>query len=129
MSFMGHGVDLASIQRIQNALEKSDTTFEARVFSPAEIAYCRAKKNPYPHFAARFAAKEAYGKALGLGLGASGSMVEVEVENLERGQPRIRLSGRAAEIFEQMGGREIHLSLSHEGDMALASVILLGKSS
>jgi holo-[acyl-carrier protein] synthase len=128
MRILGHGIDLTSIERIQKALEKSDTTFETRVFSPGEIAYCRAKKNPFPHFAARFAAKEAYGKAMGLGLGVSGSMVDVEVENQERGEPRLRLSGRAAELFLELGGKEIFLSLSHEGDIAIASVILVGNS-
>jgi holo-[acyl-carrier protein] synthase len=63
----GHGVDLVSIDRIRKILEREDNHFEGRVFSAGEIAYCRSKKDPHPHFAARFAAKEAYGKALGMG--------------------------------------------------------------
>ncbi len=77
------------------------------------------------HFAARFAAKEAYGKALGLGLGPSGEFAEIEVVNANDGRPSIRLSGSALEIFrKQCGNASIHLSLSHEGDFAIASVIV-----
>jgi holo-[acyl-carrier protein] synthase len=102
----------------------SRPNFENRVFSAGEIAYCRAKKDASPHFAARFAAKEAYGKAMGLGLGPSGDFTQIEVVNNEKGAPAIRLSGRALELFREAGGGEIFLSLSHEGDLAIASVIV-----
>lgn len=124
MKILGHGVDLVAISRIREILEKKDSGFESRVFSAGEIAYCRRKADPYPHFAARFAAKEAYGKALGLGLGPSGDFVEIEVVHGESGAPELRLHGRAAELFAQKGGQMIFLSLSHEGDTAMASVIL-----
>ncbi|MGE3260264.1 MAG: holo-ACP synthase [Bacteriovoracia bacterium] len=124
MSIKGHGIDLVSIDRIRKILEKEGSHFETRVFSAAEIAYCRSKKDPYPYFAARFAAKEAYGKALKLGLGPSGDFAEIEVAHEEGGAPIIKLSGRAAEIFHDFDATKIFLSLSHEGDMAMASVIL-----
>jgi holo-[acyl-carrier protein] synthase len=124
LKIFGHGVDLVEISRIQEILEKKESGFEARVFSEEERRYCRAKKNPYPHFAARFAAKEAYGKALRLGLGPSGNFVEIEVVCGAEGAPEIRLHGRAKEIFAEMGGSSIFLSLSHEGGLALASVIV-----
>jgi holo-[acyl-carrier protein] synthase len=124
MKILGHGIDLVSAARIRDILARDGSTFEARVFSAGERAYCRARKDPMPHFAARFAAKEAYGKALGLGLGPSGDFAEIEVFNEESGRPVLRLSGRALEIFRERGLRFAHLSLSHEGDLAIASVIV-----
>lgn len=122
MKILGHGIDMASAARLGEALARP--SFEGRVFSAGEIAYCRKKKDPFPSFAARFAAKEAYGKAMGLGLGPSGDFAEIEVVHNEKGAPTIRLSGRASELFREAGGGEIFLSLSHEGDLAIASVIV-----
>jgi holo-[acyl-carrier protein] synthase len=124
VSILGHGIDIVSIARIRKILEKEGSHFESRVFSAGEIAYCRGKKDPYPYFAARFAAKEAYGKALKLGLGPSGDFAEIEVAHENSGAPFIKLSGRAAEVFQEFGAKQIFLSLSHEGDSAIASVIL-----
>lgn len=122
MKILGHGIDMASAARLGEALSRP--SFEGRVFSVGEIAYCRKKKNPFPSFAARFAAKEAYGKAMGLGLGPSGDFAEIEVVHDEKGAPAIRLNGRALELFREAGGGEIFLSLSHESDLAIASVII-----
>lgn len=122
MAILGHGIDLTSIARIRSALEKEH--FEKRVFSAGEIRYCRSKKDPYPHFAARFAAKEAFGKAMGLGLGASGDMVEVEVIHDAQNAPQIQLHGRAKELWQKTGAKKIFLSLTHEDEWAMASVIL-----
>ena len=80
MRILGHGIDLVSVSRIRAILEKDGEHFESRVFSPGERAYCHARFDPMPHFAARFAAKEAYGKSLGLGLGPSGEFAEIEVD-------------------------------------------------
>lgn len=125
MKILGHGIDLVSIARIRAILEKDSDHFEKRVFSEGERAYCRARKDPMPHFAARFAAKEAYGKAMGLGLGPTGEFAEIEVVNDPDGRPSIRLNGSAAEIFKKRcGAAKIHLSLTHEGDSAMASVIV-----
>ena len=124
MKILGHGIDLVSISRMRGILNKESDHFEKRVFSEGERAYCRARKDPMPHFAARFAAKEAYGKALGLGLGPTGDFIEIEVVNDSEGRPSIKLTGTALEIFLKKGGESIHLSLSHEGDSALASVIV-----
>ena len=122
MKILGHGIDMASASRLSEALGRPN--FEGRVFSAGEIAYCRKKKDPFPSFAARFAAKEAYGKAMGLGLGPSGDFSEIEVVNGDTGAPALRLNGRALELFREAGGGEIFLSLSHEGDLAIASVII-----
>ena len=124
MKIFGHGVDLVSVSRIRGILENGGDHFETRVFSEGERGYCRARKDPMPHFAARFAAKEAYGKAIGLGLGPSGDFREIEVVNTEGGRPLLRLAGKAEEIFRLKGGGEVLLSLSHEGDFAMVSVIV-----
>ena len=126
MKIIGHGIDLVSISRIRAILDKGGDHFEKRVFSEGERAYCRARKDPMPHFAARFAAKEAYGKALGLGLGPSGEFAEIEVVNDPEGRPSIRLGVKADEIFRARGGVEVQLSISHEDDMAVASVVIVG---
>jgi holo-[acyl-carrier protein] synthase len=126
-STLAHGIDLVAVVRIRGILTREGGEhFEKRVFSEAERGYCRGRRDPYPHFAARFAAKEAYGKALGLGLGVSGDLTEVEVVNDEKGRPSLRLSGRAQEIFRESGYHSILLSLSHDGESAIASVILQG---
>lgn len=127
MKILGHGIDLVSISRIEKIIAKEGSSFEERVFSEAEIDYCRKKKSPAMHFAARFAAKEAYGKALGLGLGPSGNFTEIEVGHRDSGAPELCISGKAKEIFKSMGGKEIYVSLSHDGDSAIASVIVWGE--
>ncbi len=124
MQIVGHGIDAVSVIRMRALLAAPDSHFESRVFSAAERDYCRKKKDPIPHFAARFAAKEAYGKALGLGLGASGDLGQIQVTQSEKGAPLLALEGRAQEIFLSQGGGNLFLSLSHDGDYAIASVIL-----
>lgn len=122
----GHGIDLVRISRIREIFERQGEHFEKRLFSEVERRYCRSKKDPFPHFAVRFAAKEAYGKALGLGLGPSGDFIEIEVDHDEKGAPFLQLHGSAKEIFLKAGYKSALLSLTHEGDMAMASVILKG---
>lgn len=122
MEILGHGIDMASAARLRDAVTKPH--FEARVFSVGEIEYCRGRKDPAAHFAARFAAKEAFGKAMGLGLGPTGDFKEIEVVNDAKGAPSLQLGGRALELFREAGGGKIFLSLSHEGELAIASVIV-----
>jgi holo-[acyl-carrier protein] synthase len=124
---LGHGVDLAAIQRFREILQRKETHFLERVFSAGEREYCLSRGDPAPSFAARFAAKEAYGKALGLGLGASGDFTEIEVFHDERLAPHLRLSGRALTLFQEFGGSRTLISLSHENEWAMASVIIVGR--
>ncbi|MBI2160335.1 MAG: holo-ACP synthase [Candidatus Rokubacteria bacterium] len=99
--------------------------FLQRVFTEAEIAYCRGRRDPVPHFAARFAAKEAGLKALGTGLRLGVSWRELEVRR-ERGQaPELVLSGRSKEIGRSRGGSRVLLALTHEGEYALAQAMLV----
>lgn len=126
MKILGHGIDMVSIERFQEVMARQGDAFVKRAFTDEEFAYCSKHKAPAQHFAARFAAKEAFGKAVGLGIGASGDLREVGVVRTAAGMPRLELTGRAAQEFQKFGGKEIHLSLSHDGGFALASVIVTG---
>ncbi len=125
---MGVGVDLAQITRLRRAVERWDERFLRRVFTEAEIAYCRRRRDPIPHLAARFAAKEATLKALGTGLSMGVNWRELEVRR-ERGQaPVMVLSGRSKAIARAKGASRVLLSLSHDGDYAMAQALLVGDS-
>ncbi|MBI4444158.1 MAG: holo-ACP synthase [Acidobacteria bacterium] len=121
---VGIGVDLIEVSRLRRAIERHGERFLQRVFTPAEIAYCQSKKNPYERFAARFAAKEAAMKALGTGWRHGVQWREIEVYNCPGGKPALRLKGQAEEIYRSWGGIQILLSITHTSEHALAEVIL-----
>ena len=123
---LGVGIDLAEVDRFRRDVARHGETFVDEFLTPGEIAYCRAKRRPFPCFAARFAAKEALGKALGTGVGGTLSWREIEVRLGDRGAPHLALSGSAATSAEARGVTRIHLSLTHENDYAAAVVVLEG---
>jgi holo-[acyl-carrier protein] synthase len=112
----GLGIDLLEIKRLERALERHPRLAE-RVFTEAERDYARARARPGRHLAARFAAKEAVVKALGL----SGGFGLREIEVLAGEPPRVSLSGRAAEAA---GGGRVEISLTHSRDFAAAAAIV-----
>jgi holo-[acyl-carrier protein] synthase len=118
------GVDLVSIPRIERALAQYGERFLTRVYTPAEIRWCRGR---VPELAARFAAKEAVSKALGVGMrlmSAQGiGFPEVEVSADVLGKPHVVLHGRAAQRAAELGLTEWAISLSHEREMAVAFVV------
>ena len=119
-----HGIDLVHVPRLKEAVT-DNPALEAGVFTEGERAYCRHRADPWPHFAARFAAKEAVLKALGRGLSTTGpdrALQEIEVVRGE-GPPSIALFGGVRRLAARLGLGEPALSLSHAGDYALASVI------
>jgi len=125
MKISGIGVDMVNIPRMREVIDRWQERFLHRVFTEDEIAYCRARRDPVPHFAARFAAKEAGLKALGTGLRLGVSWRELEVRR-ERGQaPVLLLSGRSQEIGRSRGGSRMLLALTHEGEYALAQAMLV----
>lgn len=126
MTVTGIGVDLVNIERMRGVIERWQDRFLRRVFTEQEIAYCRARRDPVPHFAARFAAKEAGLKALGTGLRLGQSWRELEVRR-ERGEaPQLVLHGRSRELGQSRGGSRMLLALTHEGEYALAQAMLVG---
>ena len=121
----GIGVDLVKISRIKEALDRWEGRFYDRVYTEAEKALCLSKSNPTRFWAMRFAAKEAFSKALGVGLRKGGiRWREVEVIPNSLGKPEIFVSGRAAALCETAGIVNLHLSLTDEDGRALAVVIL-----
>ncbi|HKW93760.1 MAG TPA: holo-ACP synthase [Methylomirabilota bacterium] len=126
MTVRGIGVDLTRIPRLREVVARWNDRFLQRVFTEQELDYCRRRRDPIPHLAARFAAKEATLKALGTGLRMGVKWRELEVRR-ERGQaPTMVLSGRCRAIAEAKGGRRVLLSLTHDGDYAMAQAMLIG---
>jgi len=120
----GLGVDLARIERFRRLLKEHKETVLERLFTPEEKAYALKKADSAPFLAARFAAKEAFMKALGTGLRHGVSWREIEVVKDQAGKPTLELQGKTAQIFAARGGGNLHLSLSHDGEYAVASVVL-----
>lgn len=121
---VGVGIDLASVERMERVLERRGERARRRFFTAREAARCGAARAPAESYAARFAAKEAFYKALGTGVGGAGGWTEVEVVSAASGAPSLRLSGRAAAEAAARGVSRIHLALTHTGGMAAAVVVL-----
>jgi holo-[acyl-carrier protein] synthase len=115
------GVDLIEIDRIRRALERHGEAFKERCFTAAERAYCDSKPNPPQHYAGRFAAKEAVGKALGSGVYFTWKEIEVR----GRPKPGVHLSGRTAAWAERVGAGSIELSMTHSRELAAAVAVAL----
>lgn len=120
---VGLGLDIAEIDRIEAAITRHGQAFINRLFTPAEAEYCERHQNRYERYAARFAAKEAAMKALGTGWRHGIRWRDIEVAREASGKPTLRLSGVAREFAERMGVRNISLSITHSGNLALAEVI------
>ena len=119
---IGIGIDIVRIDRMKKWIVRP--LLMERYFHEKEIENVKSKEaGAAMFFAARFAAKEAFGKALGTGLMGI-SLKEIQVENNIHGKPMIILYGRAKEALEKTGGTKVHVSLTHETDNALAVVII-----
>lgn len=121
---LGVGVDLVETARIEAAMARHDGRFTDRVFLPAEQAYCNSTVRATEHYAARFAAKEAAWKALGLSGGLPWR--EIEVRRADSGAPTLQLHGETATRAQARGIVRLHLSLSHVRGMATAMVVAEG---
>ena len=119
---LGLGIDIVEVSRLEKWLK--DNKLLQRFFSEEEIEYVLSKENGAARsLAVRFAAKEAYGKALGTGLKGI-TLKNILVTNNPNGKPELTLFGDAAIQFKRIHGTHIHLSLTHESNMAIAGVIL-----
>ncbi len=119
---IGIGTDIVEVARIAKSIEKN--AFKVKVFSKIEIVYCETKKNKAESFAARFAAKEAFFKALGTGWRGGVAFNEVEIVNDTFGKPALNVFGKTAKIISKKNIKTIHVSLSHIMQVAMAMVIL-----
>jgi len=124
MPVIGIGTDLARIERFRTFVTNNKAALLGRLFTLGEREYAFTKKDPAPHLAARFAAKESCLKAFGLGWREGISWHDMEVVLDKLGRPELRLAGRAAEIASAKLVEVVHLSYSHDGDYAVATVIL-----
>jgi holo-[acyl-carrier protein] synthase len=121
---IGTGVDLVEIDRFRKVIERLKDRFILRVFTPGEQLFCNAHRDPIPHFAVRFAAKEALFKALGTGWAKGVTWLDVEVLRERQDAPAMALHGEAQRLSASMGTQKVHLSLSHSDNWAIAMVIL-----
>jgi holo-[acyl-carrier protein] synthase len=115
------GLDVIEIRRVSGALERY-AAFRERCFTEAERAYCDSRPNPAQHYAARFAGKEAVGKALGFGVAPAFAWKDVEIAG--RPKPDVRLSGRVAQWARGVGAGPIDLSMTHSKDIAAAVCVV-----
>ena len=120
----GIGIDTVAVARFQRFLDDGNLALIARLFTEQERERCSSRKDAASCYAARFAAKEAFLKALGTGLRNGISWHDMEVLNDPLGKPELHLCGRAAEIFREKELNPAHLSLSHDGGNAVAMVVL-----
>ena len=123
---IGTGVDIVEIERFRKVIERLKDRFLLRVFTQQERHFCDTHRDTVPHFAVRFAAKEAVFKALGTGWAKGVTWLDVEVLRERQDPPRLVLSGEALRLSETKGVQNLHLSLTHSERSAIALVILEG---
>ena len=126
MTVVGIGTDLVAISRLGRIVARHGERFAARILAPPEYQIWQDHAAPTAYLARRWAAKEAAAKALGTGIGASVGLQDLCVTNAAGGAPHLAVSGRAADTARLLGVAEWHISISDDGDFALAFVIAAG---
>ena len=121
MKIYGIGIDLVEVVRIKKAVKRLGKRFLTNVYTERELRFCLPRKNRYLSLAARFAAKEAFLKALGTGYSKGITWQEVEVLDNEHSRPTFNIEGKAKKL---LGKRRVHLSISHIKDYATAVVVI-----
>jgi len=120
----GVGIDLVENNRMEKIIKKWGDKFINRIFSDEEIKYCEKHINSSTHYGVRFAAKESFLKALGIGLGMGVKLSDIEVMNDENGKPSLMLCGEAKNQIEKKRITKVHLSLTHTKSYSTAIVLL-----
>ena len=127
MKIFGIGTDIVNIKRMEKSLKKRGFLFKKKIFSKREILYCENKKNPSSFYAKRFAAKEAFSKALGTGIRKGVNLKNIEIFNNSQGKPSIQLKGNLKNLLKNKLRNKkyfIYLSLSDDKPWAQATVII-----
>jgi holo-[acyl-carrier protein] synthase len=124
---IGIGTDITECLRIARMIERHGELFIDRVYTPDEIAYCKARKQATQHYAGRWAAKEAILKALGTGWRKGISWRDIEVRNEPGGRPTVAVRGGTRDVVEELGITEIQVSISHCRSHATAMAVALGR--
>ena len=120
---VGLGIDLEEVERVQGAIERQGERFLKRIYTSKEREYCEQFKDKYERYAGRFAVKEAAMKALGTGWSRGVRWVDIEVVRVRGGRPTLELKGEAGKIADQLGVKNIAISISHTPKQAWAQVI------
>lgn len=123
---LGIGLDVCSVERIRAVVEEDGDVFLSAVFTDLEIGRFRSHAFPYDHLAGVFAAKEAVFKCFSIGWDSGVTLREVEVGRDRTDAPRIRLTGRFAELMDERAATSLHVSISHDGGVAAAVALLEG---
>lgn len=118
---IGIGVDIIEISRIRSSIERYGDSFLKKLFTENEIKYCSSRQFPTQHYAARFAAKEAFAKAISTGWSGDFEWKNVEVKNDAVGKPSFELYGKTADVLK---GSSVFLSMSHSDDAVVAFVVI-----
>ncbi|MBS3917568.1 MAG: holo-ACP synthase [Deltaproteobacteria bacterium] len=121
---IGTGIDIVNIERINGLMERWGDRFLERVYTEREISRCQRMSRPPECFAIRFAAKEAFLKAIGSGLRNGIQWTDIEVENDPMGKPLLSLHRRAREVLQTHRIEKTFLTLSHDRPFAVAHVLL-----
>jgi len=121
---VGIGIDQIEVDRIQESIDQHGLHFLSKIFTEEEQNYCRGMANPAPHYAARFAAKEAVSKAFGTGLGKEFGWLDSAVTHGLKGQPIMNFSGKGTKLLQERGAKKALVSLTHLNSIA-SSVVLL----
>ena len=121
---LGLGIDIVEISRVNSILDKHNSSFIKRILSDEEKNKLKNKSNINEFCAGRWAVKEAFAKALGTGIGAKCKMNEISCVNDDSGKPMILLYGDTLQTFNQLGAKNIFVSISHEKNYACANVII-----
>ena len=122
----GTGIDIIDVARIGRVHSRWGDKFLNRFLRPDEIEYCLQQADPSPSIAARFAGKEAVSKAFGTGIGEKLHWHDLEIVHHDRGRPMVRLHGKAKVLLMELGGKDVHISLSHSDGQAAAMAVLEG---
>jgi len=123
MNIVSHGIDMVDCQRLSESVERHGERFLNRVFTQAELAYCRDRKRELEHLAGRFAAKEAVLKVLGTGWTNGIAWDEIEILNEPSGRPVVHLHGKCRELADELHLAKVLISISHIETHAIASAI------
>ena len=127
MKIFGIGTDIVNIKRMEKSLKQYGNKFKNKIFSKNEISYCEKKKNSGAFYAKRFAAKEAFSKALGTGINKDVNLKNIEISNNSDGKPFISLKGNLANYLKKKvkcKKYDIHLSLSDDKPWCTAMVVI-----
>ena len=127
MTKLYHGIDLVDDSRMEKVRQRHGERFLERVFTSLERQYCQKHRQQCERWAGRFAVKEAVMKMLGTGWSGGVAWTDIETINDPSGRPEVRLSGKTAQLAQEMGIEQISVSITHTRGLAIASAMALGK--